>query len=123
MKMTKIDFANSYFFRPPGSFARRFESCMVCLMGLTSFLAYYLIEFDLCARRDCENLEITSIFVSLNIVYIAYGLVVLITGIYLFKAEQLERIYRFGIEMTVYFSSVFFILIAFAILKEAPTIT
>ena len=96
---------------------------MVCLMGLTSFLAYYLIEFDLCARRDCENLEITSIFVSLNIVYIAYGLVVLITGIYLFKAEQLERIYRFGIEMTVYFSSVFFILIAFAILKEAPTIT
>ena len=120
--MPRFDFANSYFFRPPGRLARHFEGFLVCLLGLTSFYAYYLIEFDLCNRWDCEKLDITSVFVSLNVVYLVYGIVLLITGVYLYKTENLVRFYRFGIEMTVYLSSIFFILIVFAILKEAPKV-
>jgi len=37
---------------------------MLVMGGLSCFLAYYFIEYDVCLNGECENLTITALWVK-----------------------------------------------------------
>ena len=117
-----IDFANSRLCKPPGPIARRLDGCVVCLAGISCFLSFYLIEFHICQKHDCEKLEVTSFFINMSALYIVYGIVVLMVGVFLFRDRSLTRLQRFGIEMTACIGAILSGMVVFGMLKEISSI-
>ena len=86
---------------PPGPISRWFDGVLIIICGLGCFLAFYMIEFHLCAKADCSELKITKIWVSFSELYILYGVGAITTGIYLIREKALIRLYRLAIALSV----------------------
>ncbi len=116
-------FMKSKFFLPPGPIARRFEGVVVCISGLLCFGAYALINFDICEKTNCNGLEITKLFASISEAYIAYGISIILTGVYLYSNKELNRIFRLGIELTALIGVFLSCMIVFGMLREIANVT
>lgn len=103
---------------PPGPIARRLEGVIVCFSGVTCFLVYKLIKFDLCNSRDCSQLVVTDFFARLPELYLLYGVASILTGIFLYMDKEISRLFRFGIEMSVLTGTMLSGMIAFGMLGE-----
>ena len=109
--------------RPPGPIMRRIEGVVVCISGLGCFLVYALIEFDLCATRDCGKLVVTKFHASLPEMYLVYGLACLSTGVFLYSDKHLNKISRLGIEGAVLIGFVLSGMVLFGMLIEMKNVT
>ena len=123
LNVFKSALTNSSLFRPPGTFMRRVEGGVVCIAALSCFLAYYLVNFDLCQRHECASLEVTLIYYELAEIYIAFGFAMAIAGVFLFRDVKLIQLQRLGIELTALIGAWFAIMSVFAILRESNTVT
>jgi len=86
--------------------------------GLSCFLAYYFIEYDVCLNGECENLTITAFWVKTSSIYIVLGVSLLVVGIFIAKEKNISRIYSFGIVVSCLGVAFSYGLIFFAILRE-----
>jgi len=107
-----------YFQTSPCSFIRWLEGIIVVFSGLACFLSFYLIRFDLCENADCGRLQITKFWVDLSELYLVYGFSVLVVGVMLISNKQLNRCYRFGLELSVLTGVVLSCMLVFAISNE-----
>ena len=105
-------------FLPPGPVGRRIEGIIVCLSGMSCFLSYWLINFEICAKGNCENLNVTKFFVVASERYLVLGVVVLISGVFLYSNKEIIRIYRLGIEGSALIGVFLSGMIVFGMLKE-----
>jgi hypothetical protein len=118
-----MNLKNSYLFKPQGSISRWIDSIMLILSGLSCFLIYYFIEYDVCTKGECSKLFITEFWVETTFIYLVLGVSLLIVGVFIAKEKDLIRIYSLGILVACLGAASFHSLIFFAILREFKTVT
>jgi len=118
-----VDLKNNYLLKPQGAVSRWIDSIMLVMGGLSCFLAYYFIEYDVCLNGKCENLTITAFWVKTSYIYIVLGVSLLIVGVFIAKEKNISRIYSLGILVVCSGVALSYGLIFFAMLRELKSIS
>lgn len=73
--------------------SRWFNILGLCLVSISSMLAYGVIEFDLCNKHNCTELKITGIWHKFSLAFILFGFLALGMAYFLKKEKNLAAIY------------------------------
>ncbi|MEO1035906.1 MAG: hypothetical protein AAFX44_10135 [Pseudomonadota bacterium] len=113
----------SRLFAPQGPIARLIDVSVLILAGLASFLSYYLIDFNVCAKYDCARVTVTRYFVDQSWLYLVLGVAIVGVGVFMARHRNTPRIYAAAIVVAV--GGGFFLagMVVFAILKEASSVS
>ena len=113
---------NSTLMKPQGAIGRWFDVVFLFVAGVASFYNFYLIEFQICRDDSCENLVVTSYYVSATWWYLLFGVSVLSVSYFIHATKRLPRVFALAITLCSLSGFVLSGMVVFAILKEVRAV-
>ena len=113
----------NYFLKPQNNISRYIDTLLIFIAGIASISFYFVINFNFCLNEVCESLTISKIWVAQSFIYLIYGVSLIIVSIFIYRKNQLLKIYSLGITLLSLSSFVLIGMQIVAIQKELNAIT
>ena len=122
MKNIKEEFSKKYL-SPQGRITRYFDSFFIFMCSIVSIYIYYGINYELCSNNVCEKLVVTKYWFTSSYLFLIYSASVFVTGLFVLKTKELQRIYSISIALAIGTSFILCGMLFFAIMRELGSAT